>query len=67
MPRITDRPNYAVPWSADDLAIMTAEIKAGRTIAEVAKAMGRSQEAVRNKAWKAGLLPSRKRKFPDKK
>ena len=67
MPRITDRPNYAVPWSAKDLAIMTAQIKAGRTIPEVAKAMGRSQEAVRNRAWKAGLLPTRKRNSVDAK
>jgi len=46
---------------------MTAQIKAGRTIPEVAKAMGRSQEAVRNKAWKAGLLPTRKRNGVDAK
>ena len=61
MPRIPDRPNYAARWTAEDQARVAAELKAGRTIPEIAKAMGRSQEAVRSKAWKAGLLPARKR------
>ena len=31
----------------------------GKTVPEIAKVMGRSQEAVRAKAWVRGLLPVR--------
>ena len=61
MPRVTDRPSYGVRWTVEDLARVAADFKAGHTIPDIAKAMGRSQEAVRSKLWKAGLLPSRKR------
>jgi hypothetical protein len=62
MTRIFERPNYAVRWTTEDYDLVAAELRAGRTIPEIAKAMGRSQEAVRAKAWKAGLLPGRVRK-----
>ena len=64
MPRIIDRPNCAEPWTPEDLELVAAGLKAGRTIPELARAMGRSQEAIRAKAWKAGLLPPRKKKGP---
>jgi hypothetical protein len=61
MPRLTERQNCAAPWTPEDFELVAAGLKVGRTIPELAKAMGRSQEAIRSKAWKAGLLPSRKR------
>jgi len=66
MPRITDRPNYAARWTPAEFEQLVAELKAGRTVPEIAKAMGRSQEAIRTKAWQAGLLPSRRRKSSPK-
>ena len=59
MPNLTDRPNYRVPWSQDDLARMTDMLSRGETIADIAKTMGRSQEAVRNRATAAGLMKKR--------
>lgn len=62
MPRLSTRPNYASRWTAGDFELLAAGLKAGRSIAEIAKAMGRSQEAVRCKAWQGGLLPQRGKK-----
>jgi len=62
MPRMIDRPKYASRWTAEDFRLLEIALKEGRTISEIAKTLGRSQEAVRNKAWQKGLLPSRKQK-----
>jgi hypothetical protein len=44
MPRITNRPNYAARWTPEEFEQMAAALRAGRTIAEIAKAMGRSAQ-----------------------
>ena len=62
MPRLFDWPNYARPWTPEEFTKLTALLGAGETIPDIAKEMGRSQEAVRNKAWKIGLLKPRSRK-----
>ena len=49
-------------WTTEDFELLAASVKEGRPIAEIAKSMGRSQEAVRCKAWQGGLLPPRKKK-----
>jgi DNA-binding NarL/FixJ family response regulator len=60
MVRLMDRTNYKAPWTNEQVAELTVMLAAGRTIREIADAMGRSQEAVRGKAWKLGLLADRK-------
>ena len=60
--RLSSKPNYATRWTLEDFDLLDTALKDGRPIAEIAKAMGRSQEAVRCKAWQGGLLPSRKKK-----
>jgi predicted transcriptional regulator len=59
MPNLADQPNYRVPWSETDLAELAAAIRRGDTIRDIARAMGRSQEAVRNRATSAGLMKKR--------
>ena len=59
MPNLRDRPNYRAPWSPGDLAQLARSVDSGLTISEIAKAMGRSQEAVRNRAALSGLLKKR--------
>jgi predicted transcriptional regulator len=62
MHRLTDRANFKSPWTDELLNQLAEMLAAGRTIPEIAKEMGRSQEAVRGKAWKHGLLTERKRR-----
>lgn len=59
MPNMSDQPNYRVRWSDEDLAQLAMSIKRGDTIRDIAKSMGRSQEAVRNRATAAGLMKKR--------
>jgi hypothetical protein len=61
VPRLSHHRNYASRWTDEDVALVVASLKEGRTNAEIAKMTGRSQEAVRSKAWANGLLPSRKK------
>jgi len=61
MPRLADRPNYAQRWTEDQSEQLTALLGAGRSMRDIPEALGRSQEAVRNRAWKMGLL---KRQLP---
>jgi hypothetical protein len=62
MPRLANLPNCAAPWTPEALGDLAEMLRAGQTIPEIAKIMGRSQEAIRNKAWRMGLLRSRIRK-----
>lgn len=56
------RPNHTKPWNADDLDRLKLLIGEGRSIPELAKLLGRSQEAVRTKANDLDLLPKRTRR-----
>jgi len=62
IPRLIDRPNYMSRWSTDEIDLLAAKLREGVTIREIATEMGRSQEAVRGKAWQHGLLPKRTRR-----
>lgn len=53
MPRLFDRPKYA-RWTPEEVAQLTKSLEAGESISAIAMALGRSQEAVRNKAWQRG-------------
>ena len=55
------RSNRGAPWSQEDLEQLAALIAQRKTIAEIANAMGRTQEGVRGKAQLLGLLNSRRR------
>ena len=61
MPPLTDKPNYRNPWCEGDIAQLASLLRDGRSIPEIAERMGRSQEAVRNRAAKSGLLKPRAR------
>lgn len=58
----SNRANHAKPWHADDIDQMAELIFAGRSIPEMAKILGRSQEAVRTKANDLNFLPKRARR-----
>ena len=58
---VSDRSNYRNPWTAGDIARLTEMLAGGSTIRDIADVMGRSQEAVRNRATIAGLMPKRPR------
>jgi hypothetical protein len=60
MQRLSDRPNYRGPWSQDDLDRLAEMIAAGSDVPEIADSMGRTQEAIRNRASKSGLLKKRR-------
>jgi hypothetical protein len=64
MPNLTYKPNYRLIWSQGDLARLKVMLAGGSTIPEIAKAMGCSQEAVRNRARTAGLLKKRVLRAP---
>ena len=49
-------------WSAEDVEQLGGLIFQGKQIPQIAKCLGRSQEAVRNKASKLGMLPKRARR-----
>ena len=53
------RASHAKPWNADDIEQMAQLIFLGRTIPEMARLLGRSQEAVRTKAYALDFLPKR--------
>ena len=55
------RSNRGALWSQKDLEQLAALIAQRKTIAEIANAMGRTQEGVRGKAQLLGLLKSRTR------
>ncbi len=57
-----NRCNHTKPWHADDIEQMAELIFAGRSIPEMADALGRSQEAVRTKANDLDFLPKRARR-----
>jgi hypothetical protein len=59
MTRLTKKPNFRVPWTEEQFEALAAMLDDGKTVPEIAKVMGRSQEAVRAKAWVRGLLPVR--------
>ena len=61
MTNLTNRPNYRAPWTAEDCQRLATLLQSNRSMFEVAKELGRSQEAVRNKAWKLGLLDGGRR------
>ncbi len=62
--RLSEVPNTKAPWASADYALLIEMIQAGKSIQEIAQVMGRSQEAVRNKAQRRGLLSSRSKKKP---
>lgn len=49
-------------WSAEDIEQLGALIFEGKQISQIAKRLGRTQEAVRNKANKLGMLPKKARR-----
>ena len=57
---LSDQPNYRMPWEEGDLRQLAELIADGKPIKEIALEMGRTQEAVRNRAWKSGLLQRRR-------
>ena len=57
-----DRSNHLKPWHSDDIEQLAELIFAGRTIPEMANALGRSQEAIRKKANDLDFLPKRARR-----
>ena len=59
-----NRPNHTRPWGADDIEELAALIFAGKSIPQMADALGRSQEAVRTKAHDLDFLPKRARRKP---
>jgi hypothetical protein len=50
------------PWTADELDRLCAAFSTGRSVADIARDLGRSQEAVRGKAQRLGLTPRRARR-----
>ena len=59
---LSAKPNNRSRWSSDDYSKIAAMLSGGRTIPEIAKAVGRSQEAVINRAAKSGLVKPRSRR-----
>lgn len=57
-----NRSNHTKPWHADDIEEMASLIFAGKSIPEMAQALGRTQEAVRTKANELNFLPKRARR-----
>jgi hypothetical protein len=53
--KFPDPANNKSLWSSADYERLVEMYRAGEPIGEIAKAMGRSQEAVRNKARQRGL------------
>ena len=56
---LTERANYRAPWSGEDQSLLEGMLAEGKTVAEIAREMERTQEGVRNRAWKSGLLSRR--------
>ena len=54
--------SHARQWNADDIEQLGGLIFEGKDIPQIAKAMGRSQEAVRKKAYALDMLPKRARR-----
>lgn len=57
-----NRSKHTKPWHAEDIDQMAEMIFAGRSIPEMAQALGRTQEAVRAKANNLNFLPKRARR-----
>lgn len=49
------RPNNGKRWEEEDDADLTSRISAGQFVPEIARGMGRSQEAIRTRANILGL------------
>ena len=60
MPNLADKPAYIATWSQEDLAQLAVMLVGGHSIPEIARVMGRSQEAVRNRVSVAGLMKHRR-------
>jgi hypothetical protein len=60
MPNLAEKPNNRAYWSPEDLMRMALMLARGDKIPDIAKVLGRSQEAVRNRATKEGLMKRRK-------
>ena len=59
MRNLAARANYRAPWSSEDQGRLEGMLAEGKTVAEIAREMERTQEGVRNRAWKSGLLSRR--------
>ena len=57
---LAERANYRAPWSGQDQSRLEGLLAEGKTVAEIAREMERTQEGVRNRAWKSGLLGRRR-------
>ena len=57
-----ERINHSRPWHADDIEKLGDLLFRGKTIPQIARAMGRTQEAVRARASLLGMLPKRVRR-----
>ena len=55
-------PSHTRPWNADDIDQMAELLALGHSIPEVAAKLGRTQEAVRNRARALDMLPKRERR-----
>ena len=53
---------HAKPWNAEDIEELGGMLFNGKTIPQIANAMGRTQEAVRGKAQALDMLPKRMRR-----
>ena len=53
---------HSEPWTYDELASLKKLLADGRTMREAARLLGRTEEATRVQAAKAGLLPTLKRR-----
>jgi hypothetical protein len=62
---LRNRTNHTKPWHAEDIDQMAELLRSGSTIRDVSAHLGRTQEAVRNKARLLDMLPkqSKRSKF----
>ena len=58
-PDRTLHPNARVHWASDEDAALSAALEAGHSVDDIALASGRSKGAVKNRAWRLGLLKSK--------
>jgi hypothetical protein len=57
--KVTDRPSSRQPWTVECLEALSEALGRGESIPDIAGRMGRSQEALRKRAQKSGMLPTR--------
>ena len=55
-------PRHTTIWSADEIDLLGKLLLKEVPVSEIAKRLGRSQEAVRSKASQLGILPTRSRR-----